>query len=99
MLSKTAALPEVQKGISIIRRFSSDEQIQIEAERREKAILDEISALHFAEKKGIEIGEKKGIQKGRKEGRKEGRQEERNNIISKLKSAGMSDEDITKLLG
>jgi len=83
MLSKTAVLPEIQKGISIIRQFSSDEQMQIEAERREKAILDEISALHFAEKKG----------------RQEGRQEERNAIISKLKSAGMSDEDITNLLG
>jgi len=86
MLSKTAALPEVQKGISIIRRFSSDEQIQIEAERREKAIRDEISALSFAKNKGIEIGEKKGRQKRDKE------------LILKWKAAGMSDDDIANLL-
>lgn len=51
MLDKTG-VPEIQQAVVILHEMSADEQMREMARLREKAILDEKSALSFAERKG-----------------------------------------------
>ena len=66
----------------IICDNSEDTKIREYARMREKALYDEASALKKAKAEGIV----------------EGRAEERNDIISKLKAYGMTDEQIKAAL-
>ncbi len=50
MLDKTG-VPEIQKAVVILHEMSADEEIREMARLREKAILDERSAVNFAIKK------------------------------------------------
>ena len=63
--------------IFTIREMSADEKTRYEAEMREKAIMDERSALTNSErrgfKKGIEEGRAIGIEEGKSIGIKEGK--------------------------
>lgn len=78
----TMNVPAIQKAVMVIHKMSADEKLQEIARMREKALHDEASALKGA----------------REEGREEGRAEERAEIISKMKAAGMSDEQIKNIL-
>lgn len=49
-----AGVPEISKAVSTLREMSADEELQEMARLREKAILDERSALNFAKKEGRE---------------------------------------------
>jgi len=75
-------VPIMQKAVSLIYDMSSDAQIREAARLREKALHDEASALKGA----------------RDEGRAEGRAERDAEIIFRLKSKGMTDEQIKELL-
>ena len=96
-------VPEMREGVSVIYGYSQNEEMRLLAQRREKAIRDEISALGNAKDEGIAIGMEKGLaqglKKGRAEGKAEGIEQERQNIIEKMKASGMSSEQINKILG
>lgn len=70
MMGNTTTNPEIiGKAIAVIRKMSADEKMLYDIQQREKAILDERSALNFAENtgriKGIAEGEIKGEIKGK----------------------------------
>jgi len=70
------------KAVMVVHKMSADEKLREIAGLREKALRDEASAMYGAEKKG------------RAEGRAEGREE----IIAKMRSKGMTEEQIKELL-
>jgi len=94
MLEQTGVAP-IQKAVFVLHQMSEDEKTQEIARLREKALHDETTALNHATRKGLEKGIKKGLEKGRQEGLQEGRQE----IIAKLRSSGMSEDEINRILG
>lgn len=81
MLEKTG-VPEIQKAVVILHEMSADEEMREMARLREKAILDEQSAMNFA----------------RREGREEGRVEERETIIARMREDGLTEEQIQKYI-
>ena len=90
--------------IFTIREMSADEKTRYEAEMREKAIMDERSALTNSERRGF----KKGIEEGRaigiEEGKIRGKVEIVDNLVSDmgfdlesaLKAANISEEQYKK---
>lgn len=72
----------LNKAITKLRYFSTDEQMRLDAISREKAIRDESAYWKEAWDKGIA----------------EGRVNERNDIISKMKKIGLTDEMISNIL-
>lgn len=72
----------MQKAINVIYDMSEDTKTREIARLREKALHDEASALGNA----------------RREGRAEGKAGGRAEIISKMKAAGMTDEQIREIL-
>ena len=75
-------MPE-NNAVVILHEMSADEELREMARLREKAILDERSAMNFA----------------RREGRAEGRTEEREAIIARMRKKGYTEEQIHDLLG
>lgn len=54
--------PEIiGKAIAVIRKMSADEKLLYDIQRREKAILDERSALNFAKNEGVAEGKIEGV--------------------------------------
>lgn len=80
MLDKTG-VPKIRKAVVILHEMSADEKMREMARLREKAILDERSAINFA----------------KKEGREEGREEERERAIALMRQEGYSEEQIRKI--
>ena len=74
--------PIMQKAVVVLRKMSADEKELYEIEQREKAVRDEISARAYERQQGI----KQGIAQGKQD------------LISKIKKLGMSDEQIQKIL-
>jgi len=101
MLAQTQ-IPEIIDGVNVVRRFSADDKMRYIAMTREKALRDEISAMHNARESGRKEGREEGRKEGREEGRKEGRKEGRNEILealaAKYRKMGMSDEETARLL-
>lgn len=62
---------DVKEAVIEVRKLSQDEQLQREAELREKAIMDE-KAIYQA---GLDNGKEEGRAEGRAEGHEEGRAE------------------------
>ena len=60
MMNSNTANPEIiGKAISVIRKMSADEKMLYDIQLREKAILDERSALNFAKnERDNELAEK-----------------------------------------
>ncbi len=85
MLQETN-VPAIQKAVMVIHKMSADEKMQEIARMREKALHDEASALKGARDEGEQIGIRKGETKKEAE------------IISKMKAAGMTDEQIKSIL-
>lgn len=62
MMNSNTANPEIiGKAIAVIRKMSADEKMLLDIQRREKAILDERSAINFAENMGIAKGKIEGV--------------------------------------
>lgn len=70
------------KAVGVLRQMSADEKELYEIEQRKKAVRDEMSAIEY----------------GRKQGIQQGAEQERNIMIARLKSNGFTDEQIKKLL-
>ncbi len=67
MLEKTG-VPEIQKAVVILHEMSADEEMREMARLREKAILDEKSAVNFARREGAEERESEIIARMRADG-------------------------------
>lgn len=74
--------PVMQKAVAVLRQMSVDEKELYEIEQREKAVRDEVSARNYERQQGIA----QGVEQGKQE------------LISKMKKSGMSDEQIQKIL-
>ena len=85
MLQETN-VPIMQKAVMTVRKLSADEIMREKAYMREKALHDEASALGGAR------------DEGRAEGRAQGRAEERAEIISNMRTAGMTEEQIKAII-
>lgn len=94
--------PVMNKAVRVIIDMSRDTQIREKARLREKALHDEAFYMEGAKAEGIEIGIEKGRAEGRAEGRVEGREEGISigeaRMINKMRSFGMSDEEIERVL-
>ena len=86
MISNTANPEIIGKAISVIRKMSADEKLLLDIQRREKAILDERSAINFAENTGIA------------KGKIEGKIERDNELIEKWRKKGYTESQIKELL-
>ncbi|WP_449240463.1 Rpn family recombination-promoting nuclease/putative transposase [Desulfoscipio gibsoniae] len=66
---------ELAMAMEILGEISADEKLRQEAYAREKARLDAVSRIKYAELKGMEKGIKEGIEKGMEKGKVEGKAE------------------------
>ena len=82
--------PVMQKAVAVLRKMSADEKELYEIEQREKAVRDEVSARAYERQQGIVQGIKQGIAQGVEQGKQD--------LISKMRKSGMSDEQIQKIL-
>ncbi len=85
-MSDNISNPAVKKGCVVVRDWSEESRIREAARIRENALHDEASALKNAWKEGYE----EGLALARAEGR--------NDIINKMRLAGLSDEQINRIL-
>ena len=106
-LNHLAGISEImKKAVGILRKMSADEKELRLIEQREKMIRDEQSAINYAKRQGIEEGREQGIEEGMEKGREQGIEEgmekgmerERNMIIESMRRAGMSEEQIQRIL-
>ena len=76
---------------------------QLTYERSWKVYLDTLNDIEGArilgKEEGLQQGHEKGLAEGREKGLAEGREIERNEIIEKLKAAGMEQQAIEEMLG
>ena len=86
---------EENDTMNVIYDTSEDTRIREIARLREKAMHDEASALKHAKAEGIEEGMTKGMAQGMAQGMTKGK----NEIIAQMKAAGMTDEQISFVLG
>lgn len=83
MLNQTG-IPEIKKAVSVIREMSADEKMRELAERREKAARDEATALKYS------------FKKGEAKNKAETKATVNNDVIPRLKSMGLTDEQIAE---
>ncbi|CAN2042669.1 transposase [Candidatus Magnetomoraceae bacterium gMMP-15] len=62
--------PSIHKAFNILEGLSSDEEVRIHAQMRERALRDELSMLASARREGEKIGIEKGEKIGEKKSRK-----------------------------
>ena len=82
---------DVKEAVIEVRKLSQDEQLQREAELREKAIMDEKAIYQAGLDNGKEEGEKLGRKKGRVETMKE--------VAKKLLKQNMNIENVAEITG
>ena len=82
---------DIKEAVIEVRRLSQDEQLQREAELREKAIMDEKAIYQAGLDNGKEEGEKLGRKKGRVETMKE--------VAKKLLKQNMNIENVAEITG
>ena len=82
---------DVKEAVIEVRKLSQDEQLQREAELREKAIMDEKAIYQAGLDNGKEEGEKLGRKKGRVETMKE--------LARKLLKQNMNIENVAEITG
>ena len=73
MIESTTNVKDIHDIIFTIREMSADEKTRYEAEMREKAIMDERSALTNSERRGFKKGEAVGLEKGKALGLEKGK--------------------------
>ncbi len=66
------AYPPVREALDHLEAMCSDEELQIRADLREKALWAERDALHFAKIEGIEEGLQQGLERGLEQGLEQG---------------------------
>ncbi len=79
--------PAMEQAWGVIKELSADEQERLEAEAAEKARLDFVARIRYAE------------MKGRQEGLNEGKQKERLGIVSYMFNHGHSPDEISAAIG
>ena len=80
-----------------IAKYSDDERQEYESSVKD--YRDYINTLDTAHQRGWAEGKAEGKAEGRAEGRAEGEQSKAQEIATKLKSMGMSTEEIAKVTG
>ena len=85
---------DIKEANKKLYEISQDEALRRQALNEEMARMDEEQRMYDAIHKGI----KQGREEGKAEGLKQGREEKRK-IINKLSSMGMSDADISEVVG
>lgn len=90
MVRTTTENPAIQKGIDAVYALNADTVLREQIRQREKAIRDYENDMATARSEGISIGEAKG--------RAEGKAEAEADIIKKMKSYGMTEEQIKAIL-
>ena len=95
MIESTTNVKDIHDIIFTIREMSADEKTRYEAEMREKAIMDERSALANSErrgfKRGIKKGEAVGLEKGKALGLEKGKVLGEKKGIEKGKALGIEE--------
>ncbi len=82
--------PYIHLASKVIMDLSEDTRLREMARTREKSIRDALSELANAKDEGFEIGIEQG--------RAEGRAEERQRMIDAMRTSGMNENDIQKLI-
>ena len=77
---------ELSIAMEMLKKISADEELREKYAAREKARLDAISSLKFAEMKGMEKGRAEGKAEGKAEGRAEGKAEGKAELLIRLLS-------------
>ena len=85
----------METAINKLQEISADERMREIYRAREKARLDMVSKIKYAENRGKREGIQEGIQEGRQEGRREGRRE----VAKKLLDIGLHLEQIEETTG
>ena len=91
--------PPVQEALQKLKALSASDEERRLAEVRERALIEEASALEYAKMQGIEEGIEKGIEKGLEEGLTKGREEAMNTALQRLIASGMSETQARNILG
>ena len=73
MIESATNVKDIHDIIFTIREMSADEKTRYEAQMREKAIMDERSALTNSERRGFKKGEAVGLEKGKALGLEKGK--------------------------
>ena len=80
----------MQEALQKLRALSASDEERRLAEVRERALIEEASALEYAKMQGIEEGIEKGLAKGR---------EAMNAALQRLVASGMSETQARNILG
>ena len=91
MIESTTNVKDIHDIIFTIREMSADEKTRYEAEMREKAIMDERSALTNSERRGFKRGEAVGLEKGKALGLEKGKALGEKKGIEKGKALGIEE--------
>jgi predicted transposase/invertase (TIGR01784 family) len=83
--------PPVQQALQELSALSASDKERRLAEVRERALIEEASALEYAKMQGVEEGIEKGIEKGREEAM--------NAALQRLVASGMSETQARNILG
>ena len=81
----------LQKAYETLEEISADQQKRLEYTARQKALYDYNTLMEENYERGVEEGIEQGIQQGKSERDAE--------LIERMKSKGMSDEEIGQILG
>lgn len=81
----------LQKAYETLEEISADQQKRMEYDARQKALYDYNTLMEENYERGVEEGIEQGIQQGKSERDAE--------LIQRMKSKGMSDEEIEQILG
>ena len=90
---------DVKEAVIEVRKLSQDEQLQREAELREKAIMDEKAIYQAGLDNGKEEGRAEGHEEGRAEGEKIGHTKAIKEMAKKLLKQDMKIETIAEITG
>ena len=83
--------PPVQEALQKLKALSASDEERRLAEVRERALIEEASALEYARMQGIEEGLEEGLAKGREEAM--------NAALQRLIASGMSETQAQNILG
>lgn len=90
---------EIKSAKAELIRLSGNKEERELFEKRRQAMLDEVSALAFAEEKGIQKGLEQGLEQGLELGLEQGAKKEKIEIAKTAIENGLDNEMIIKLIG
>jgi len=83
--------PTIEKAATMVRSFSVDEALRLQAESREKWKRDVATLRAVGRAEGLEEGREEGLKEGREEGRKKGLQEGRKKGLQEGREKGRAE--------